>query len=92
MQDFSMLTPDEFQSVMDAHTKAEEERSRERWECMRILAAVCVSPYSKRGVDPKKIVRLPWDDTQRPNPKPLTAAEDKARLTSLMERLKGKKA
>lgn len=86
--DFSLLTPFEFQAVLEAYSKEEERRSRDMWECMRVLAAIDVSPYSKRSVLPKKLLRLPWDDEHKPQTPPVSLAEDKARLAEMMKKLK----
>lgn len=86
--DFSLLTPDEFQAVLEAYSKEEERRSRDRWECMRLLAAVSVSPFSKHSVQPRKLIHLPWDDADKPKPKPVSLEEDKARLDNLMKRIR----
>lgn len=86
--DFCLLTPFEFQAVLDARSKADERRSRDLWECMRVLAAVDVSPFSKGNVSPRKLMKFPWDDEGKAQiRKPVSKEEDKARFMSLMKRI-----
>ena len=37
-----------------------ETADRGAWERMRLLAAITVSPHTKKTVTPKKLVPLPW--------------------------------
>lgn len=91
-EDFCLLTPFEFQAVMDAYGENERQQSRDMWECMRVLAAVNVSPFSKTRVNPRNLLKFPWDgETDRENRKarkPVGKEEDKSRLMSLMNRIK----
>lgn len=59
---FCGLTPDEFSHIYRAYSEEREARYRDNWERMRMLAAICVSPYSKKGSTPRKLLPLPWDN------------------------------
>lgn len=88
-EDFCLLTPFEFQAVLDAYSEAEKSRSRDMWECMRVLAAVDVSPFSKGRVTPKSILSFPWDSEKHgeEHQKTVSKEDDKARLENLMKRI-----
>lgn len=58
---FCDLTPEEFSCIYRAYSEEREAQYRDRWERMRVLAAICVSPYSKKGTSPHKLLPLPWD-------------------------------
>lgn len=88
LHDFSLLTPFEFQAVLDAWNSHQEALGRERWEVMRTGAAVSVSPWVKGHMSPRRLIPLPWDRPQAEKAPPVTAAEDKARLEQLMLRLR----
>ena len=84
--DFCLLTPDEFQAVLDAYSEAEERHSHDLWECMRRLAAISVSPFSKSRVDPKKLLKFPWE--KQTAAKIVSKEDDIMALQRLMNRLK----
>ncbi len=45
---------------------------RSAWERMRMLATICVQPYSKKRLKATELMRFPWDDTKgRSLPQPL---------------------
>ena len=37
---------------------------RSAWERMRMLATICVQPYSKKRLKATELMRFPWDDTK----------------------------
>ena len=41
---------------------------RSAWERMRMLATICVQPYSKKRLKATELMRFPWDDSL---PRPL---------------------
>lgn len=86
--DFCLLTPFEFQAILDAYTETEKSRSRDMWECMRVLASVNVSPFSKGRITPQSLMKFPWDDDDVKKRKPVSKEEDKAHLERLMKRIK----
>lgn len=43
-----------------------EERSA--WERMRMLATICVQPYSKKRLKATELMRFPWDEEQNGSP------------------------
>lgn len=38
---------------------------RSAWERMRMLATICVQPYSKKRLKATELMRFPWDDTNK---------------------------
>lgn len=74
---------------MDAHAEQEERRSRDMWECMRVLAAIDVSPFSKTRVKPDKILKFPWDgEAKKQDQKPVSREDDVKALENLMQRIR----
>lgn len=86
--DFCLLTPYEFQEVMKARSEADERSSRDMWECMRILAAVSVSPFSKGRVQPQSIIKLPWVAHRNDRTPTVSKEEDVKRLTALLSKIR----
>lgn len=65
VDDFCELTPDEFTAIHSKWEEREDNLLRGSWERMRLLAAVSVSPYSKKSVTPTALIPLPWDKEGR---------------------------
>ena len=61
LQDFSALTPFEFEKIYKAWFDGEELRMRESWEQTRFIAMSVLTPYSKRKLKPENVIRFPWD-------------------------------
>lgn len=41
---------------------------RSAWERMRMLATICVQPYSKKRLKATELMRFPWDETKNGSP------------------------
>lgn len=57
-----------FRIFREAYRKrAETERHRERgeWERLRMLAAMLLSPHSKKTLTPRSVLPLPWDEKEK---------------------------
>lgn len=99
--DFCLLTPFEFQAVVDAVATHDDNRERGAWERARIVGCMSLSPWSKGGVKPKTVLPLPWDGEKRKrkvNDSQLsqlqreeTKEEAKENLGKLLNRIKGKR-
>jgi len=61
LDDFQRLTPDEYSSVVSRWNDTRDSDNRDRWERMRLLAAICIQPHLKHRVTPDKLLPLPWD-------------------------------
>lgn len=59
--DFCSLTPEEFSYIYRAYSKDREAQYRDNWERTRMLAAITIQPYAKKGMTPQKLLRFPWD-------------------------------
>lgn len=95
MADFMVLTPAEAEAVCRAHREAEEQRSRDAWERMRMLASISIQPHVKKKIRPRDLLPFPWENGRkaqqgRPETETLTKEEAKERLQGLMARAKGK--
>ena len=77
--DFCSLTPGEFSYIYRAYSKDREAQRRDNWERMRMLAAITIQPYAKKGMTPQKLLRFPWDKesglTRKTENKPVSKAE-----------------
>lgn len=90
LDDFCSLYYDEFESIFEAWHDMTETADRGAWERMRLLAAITVSPHTKKTVTPKKLVPLPWDTLHIGNKekKPvLSAKESEKRFNDAVRRL-----
>lgn len=64
--DFCDLTPDEFSYIYRAYSEEREAQYKDNWERMRMLAAITIQPYAKKGMTPHKLLAFPWDTENRP--------------------------
>lgn len=88
--DFILLTPFEFQAVIDARTRHDEQLRRDIWESARMQAAISVSPFSRRPVSPARIMPLPWDKSEKPHHQsaPLSKQQALSSLETLISRIR----
>lgn len=67
---------------------------RSAWERMRMLATICVQPYSKKRLKATELMRFPWDDTKNSPSQPprgggeLSKDEALRRFEALVHRMK----
>ena len=68
---------------------------RSAWERMRMLATICVQPYSKKRLKATELMRFPWDDTKNSPSQPpqrggAVISKDEAlrRFEALVHRMK----
>lgn len=87
LDDFLRLELPEFQAIYKAWNSQEEKKEREAWERMRLLATVCVQPYSKKSLNPRKVLHLPWDDEPKQHADLISKDEDKRRLSELVAKI-----
>ncbi len=88
MGEFLDMDFEVFRFVYKAWAEQEETRERSAWERTRVLATLCVQPYSKRRLSPKDVIPLPWDKEQRkPTSKPVGKEEAKRRMMALLKRI-----
>lgn len=86
--DFCRLTREEFQHIYDAYQERQESEYHIEWERMRMLAAIVIQPHCKKKITPQKLLPFPWESKKKADRPIPTAAEDKARLESLLKRIK----
>ncbi len=77
--DFCALTPEEFSHIYKAYSEERTARYQDNWERMRMLAAICVSPYSRKGTTPHRLLPLPWDRAKPKKAAPAVSKEDALR-------------
>ena len=68
-EDFCDLTPDEFTHIYRAYSNEREAQYKDNWERMRMLAAITIQPYAKKGLTPHGLLPFPWDAENRPTRK-----------------------
>lgn len=90
--DFEQMTPRELEAVVGAWGRSEQQRERQAWERMRLLATVTVQPHVRDRITPRTLIRLPWDSAEaEPDSdlgEQLTAAERRERAREFLRRLK----
>ncbi len=59
--DFRHFTPAEFEVVTSEFSADRQEQTRDRWECMRLLASITIQPHVRRKLTPRQLLPLPWD-------------------------------
>ena len=64
--DFCALTPDEFARIYRAYGERQEAQYKDNWERMRMLAAITIQPYARKGLTPHSLLPFPWDAESRP--------------------------
>lgn len=87
LDDFFRLEVPEFHAIYNAWKEQEEQKDRDSWERARMIATICIQPYSKKSLSPKKVLHLPWDDECH-HVEVVSKEEDKRRLSALMAKIK----
>ncbi len=64
--DFCALTPGEFGYIYKAYSDERTAQYRDRWERVRMLAAITIQPYAKKGLTPHGLLPFPWDAESMP--------------------------
>lgn len=77
-EEFCITTPEEFSYIYGAYDKERTERYQDNWERMRMLAAITLQPYAKKGITPRRLLPLPWDDRKPMKEKPVTISKEEA--------------
>lgn len=79
----------EFNSIAKAYNERIESEARRDWEIARTTAAVSLLPYSKKGIDPKRLIPL-WYDTVTPKEREERPKLTKEEITERMEMMRKK--
>lgn len=91
VSEFLDMDMDEFRAVYQAWNEREEMREQSAWERTRILATMCVQPYSKKRLSPKDVLPLPWDKERKKSVSEVVSKEEaKKRLIALLEKTRGR--
>ena len=53
-----------------------------------MLAAITIQPHTKKKITPEKLLPFPWEKKNKADRPIPSAKEDKARLESLLKRIK----
>lgn len=69
---------------------------RSAWERMRMLATICVQPYSKKRLKATELMRFPWDEEKKHTQaaeKDVEISKDEAlrRFETLVQKIKKRK-
>lgn len=74
--DFMDMTFAEYAGAVKSWSQAEQNREMAAWERMRTLAAISVQPWSKKAVDARQLLPLPWDKGQEDTAAAAISRED----------------
>ena len=61
------LTPRSFNNKLRGFHNQRDIELRLGWEQTRLIIHACLSPHSKKRLNPKEILPLPWDNQRRKN-------------------------
>lgn len=94
--DFCRLTLEEFSHIYEQYNEREETTERSAWERMRMLATICVQPYSKKRLKATELMRFPWDEEKThtsDKSKDVEISKDEAlrRFETLVQKMKKRK-
>ena len=79
------LEQDELTAICDSWNEVFENRMRDEWERMRMLATFNMQPYAKRGLNPKDLLPLPWEEKKQAVIQP--KEEARKRFEEIVKRL-----
>lgn len=82
--DFCRLTPDQFGECCKAWNEVQNQRDRQEWERVRILATLTVQPHTKKRLIPKKVMPFPWDSEPKSEAPQMNREDSKKRFERLM--------
>lgn len=88
--DFCKCTFAEFESICRAWREMNDSRTRDAWERVRTVAAICIQPHVKKRITPRQLIPLPWDNEKvnlRSEARELTAEEKRKRFEEVARRL-----
>ena len=76
--DFCALTPEEFSHIYKAYSEERTAQYQDSWERMRMLAAITIQPYVKKGLTNDYILACPWEEKKPEHTKaaPAVSKED----------------
>ena len=76
--DFCALTPEEFSHIYKAYSEERTAQYQDSWERMRMLAAITIQPYAKKGLTPHGLLPFPWEKKKPEHTKaaPAVSKED----------------
>lgn len=86
LSDFCALSPSDFRTANKSFLELEEARSRDCWEKTRMLATIAVQPYSRKRLDPRSLLPLPWDRAERKSE--TTEASTPEKFKAMLEKYK----
>lgn len=90
-RDFRSLTISELAEVIKRHRESAEARRRDRWERMRLHAAMTMQPHCKNRLSPQRLLPFPWENgpqQRSQSTQGLDKAQAKVRFESLMAALR----
>ena len=89
--DFREMTMDEYRAVNEAHTEMFKQQYHDGWERTRMHASICIQPHVRKKVQPKDLLKFPWDEKKKKSDKPIPSREEAMKqYNDLMERLNNK--
>jgi hypothetical protein len=85
MTDFCSCTPSQFREAYNVWAERERTGLRQQWEQSRMMCMCMLQPYSKKRLQPRDVMRFPWDETpaksaERKESRPREELSDEERM------------
>lgn len=64
--DFFRMLPEEFEEAAKAWREMRDSESHERWELMRMEAAIMIQPHVREKITPRRLLPFPWETEEDP--------------------------
>lgn len=65
LDDFCRCTPSEFTATWEAWSEREQQAERGCWERLRMECLCMLQPWSKKRLEPRDVMELPWDESAK---------------------------
>lgn len=84
MDDFSGLSPSEFEACYEAWYDWQEDLQHDAWARMRLHGVLSIQPHVKRRLRPAELLPFPWEKARKAEVPPVGKVEAWQRLRALL--------
>lgn len=74
------------EAVCRSFVEVEEQRTRDEWERMRLLATMTIQPHVKNRLKPDKLLPLPWDGPKKAKVELVSKEEVRRRFEGMVDK------
>ncbi len=85
--DLDLITPDEFEAIVNRYANSNEHKFRNDWERARFLALYSLAPYSKRALKPCDVCVFDWEKDKEVILTPKQMLESRTRGKELVKQM-----